>query len=56
MVWNENERSRIRVIEMDDRRGLLDIRTMEKSAECTDKKKEEDELTDESFILMAQPY
>ena len=34
MLWKENERSRIRAVQMDSLRGLLGIRRMD-SPECT---------------------
>ena len=38
MVWREKERSRIRAVQMGNLRGLLGIRRMDKSAECTDRR------------------
>ena len=37
MVWRDKERSRIRAVQMGNLRGLLGIRRMDKSAECTDR-------------------
>ena len=38
MVWRDKERSRIRAVQMGNLRGLLGIRRMDKSAECTDRR------------------
>ena len=37
MIWKEKERSRIRVVQMENLRGSLNIRTMVKVPEFTDK-------------------
>ena len=32
MIWRENERSRIRAVQMDNLRGLLDVRRIDRVA------------------------
>ena len=36
MIWKEEERSRIRVVQMDKIKSLLSIRRMDKSPKCKD--------------------
>ena len=38
VLWKEKEKSRIRTVQMDNLRGLLGIRRIDRVFECTDKR------------------
>ena len=58
LIWREKERSRIRIVQMDNLRDLLGIKRMDRlpNAQIRDARNDGREWIDEKCSLMLRPY